>query len=103
MDGVAPLMWRSGIKHDCSKVMELSLTDSGYVNGFNVHADVDSSNVFPLIKSSDIVKGLTSVRKFVVIPQLRICDDTSSLRVTAPKTYEYLLSYGSLSLITERV
>lgn len=96
LDGVSPLMWRSGVKHDCSKVMELSPTDSGYVNGFNVRADVDSSNVFPLIKSSDIVKGLTHVRKFVILPQLKISDDTSSLMVSAPKTYEYLLSYGPL-------
>ena len=28
LEGQSPLIWRSGIKHDCAKVMELSLNDT---------------------------------------------------------------------------
>lgn len=95
LDGQSPLVWRSGIKHDCSKVMELSLNGAVYSNGLNEIADVDDKTVFPLLKSSDIGKGLKGVRKYLILPQTNISENTSSLKRKAPKTYSYLLSHAA--------
>lgn len=93
-DGRSPLVWRSGIKHDCSKVMELSENDNVYTNGLNEVVDVDMSTLFPLLKSSDIGKGVKGIRKYLVLPQVKISEDTSSLQTKAPKTYSYLMSHA---------
>jgi modification methylase nspV (methyltransferase nspV) len=95
LDGQSPLIWRSGIKHDCSKVMELSLNDSIYLNGLKEVVDVDDITVFPLLKSSDIGKGLKGVRKYLILPQTNISENTSILKKRAPKTYSYLLSHAT--------
>lgn len=94
IDGQSPLVWRSGIKHDCSKVMELSLDGSTYSNGLKETVDVNEETVFPLLKSSDIGKGLKGVKKYLVLPQTSITEDTSTLKKRAPKTYTYLLSHA---------
>ena len=94
IDGESPLIWRSGIKHDCSKVMELSLKGTSYTNGLKENVDVENEMVFPLLKSSDIGKGLKGVRKYMILPQKSTSEDTSKLKSIAPKTYSYLLSHA---------
>src|SRR5580658_1959153 len=39
--GGSPLRWRSGIKHDCSKVMELEFTDRQLKNGLDELLDLE--------------------------------------------------------------
>lgn len=94
LDGQSPLIWRSGIKHDCSKVMELTLNGAVYSNGLNEVVEIDDSTIFPLLKSSDIGKGVKRIRKYLVLPQTNISEDTSILKERAPKTYSYLLSHA---------
>ncbi|MCM1312520.1 MAG: SAM-dependent methyltransferase [Bacteroides sp.] len=95
LDGHSPLTWRSGIKHDCSKVMELSLDGSTYSNGLKEVVDVDDATIFPLLKSSDISKDIKTIRKYLVLPQTRISENTAALQRNAPKTYSYLLSHAA--------
>lgn len=76
LDGQSPLIWRSGIKHDCSKVMELSKNNSIYINGLKEIVDVDDITIFPLLKSSDIGKGLKGIRKYLILPQTNITENT---------------------------
>ena len=66
-DGACPYMWRQGIKHDVSKVVELEKRDGAYYNRFNRRADVESEYVFPLVKSSDVFHGRPGGR-YVVMP-----------------------------------
>lgn len=94
LDGQSPLIWRSGIKHDCAKVMELSLKDTLYYNGLKEIVDIDDKTIFPLLKSSDIGRGIKGVRKYLVLPQTNISEDTSILKKRASKTYSYLLSHA---------
>ena len=75
--------------------MELSLNDSTYQNGLKEVVDVDDITVFPLLKSSDIGKGLKGVRKYLILPQTNISENTSVLKERAPKTYSYLLSHAT--------
>jgi len=44
--------WRSGIKHDCSKVMELRKEGTRYRNGLGEVVELEDDYVFPMLKSS---------------------------------------------------
>ncbi|GBD98492.1 N-6 DNA Methylase [bacterium BMS3Abin07] len=91
-DGVSPYIWRQGIKHDCSRIMELQLLDKNkYSNGFKKELDIEKELIFALIKSSDLNSPVvTKLRKYVIIPQTRIGEDTAYLLNKFPKLYQYL-------------
>lgn len=87
-------IWRSGIKHDCSKVMELErLHDTSFLNGMGERCFLEEDYLYPLLKSSDIGNGRTdNYRKLVLITQQSVGDDTSLIQNKAPKTWQYLLN-----------
>lgn len=88
-------VWRSGIKHDCSKVMELEqIHDSLFLNGIGEKYFLEKEYLYPLLKSSDIGNGRTdSCRRLVLVTQQSVSDDTSSIQNIAPKTWQYLLEH----------
>lgn len=95
LDGQSPLKWWSGIKHDCTKVMELSYDGEKYVNGLGEIVDIESEMVYPLVKSSDIKnKMITSTRKYVIVTQHSPSDDTQWIKSKHPKSYQYLLNHA---------
>jgi len=90
-------VWRSGIKHDCSKVMELTNTVSkGYQNGLGETVSLEDVILFPMLKSSDIGNGRIHSRRVMVVTQQRIGDDTSHIRMKAPETWNYLKHHAAL-------
>ncbi len=94
---VAKGKWRSGIKHDCSKVMELRRDDGKLFNGFDEPVDIEEDYLFPLLKSSDLGKeAVPEPRRWVIVTQRRTGDDTSLIAAKAPKTWDYLLRYAEL-------
>lgn len=56
-------IWRSGIKHDCSSVMEFIIKEDGLYNGFNEKVELEDSYLFPLLKSSDIANGRVEIKE----------------------------------------
>ena len=48
-EGTCQLAWRSGVKHDCGKVMELELVNGNFVNKYKEIVDVEDDLVFPLV------------------------------------------------------
>lgn len=95
IDGESPLTWWSGIKHDCAKVMELTHDGCQYINGLGESVDIEEDMIYPLLKSSDIKGGIiTTTKKYVIITQQSISDDTQRIRIKYPKTYQYLLSHA---------
>lgn len=90
-------MWRSGIKHDCSKVMELKDEHGIYRNGFGETVNIEEDFLYPMLKSSDVAKGspFDFTRKMLV-PQQSVGENTSILRHIAPKTWMYLNKYADL-------
>ncbi len=88
--------WRSGIKHDASKVMELTFDKGTYWNGFGQEVDIEEEYVFPLLKSSDLGNQRLIPRKFIVVPQRILGADTSLLQQTAPKLWSYLTTHASI-------
>ncbi len=90
-------VWRSGIKHDCSKVMELTNTDSeGYQNGLGENVALEDFILLPMLKSSDIGNGRINCRRVMVVTQQRVGDDTSYIRMKAPETWKYLERHAAL-------
>lgn len=90
-DNQSSYMWRSGIKHDCAAVLELVFSDGKYINGLGEIVNIEDDLIFPLLKSSDINNyNNCKFRKFVIVPQHRVGEDTSRLEKTHPLTFFYL-------------
>jgi hypothetical protein len=93
--------WRSGLKHDCSRVMELERVNGEWINGLGEHVTIEEEYVFPLLKSSDVANGATGLTKygkakasrFVVVTQRKIGEETATLRQRAPRVWEYLSAH----------
>ena len=86
--------WRSGIKHDCTKVMELSRVGDCFQNGFKSAHSLESAYLYPLLKSSDVSKGRThTYRKMAIVTQKNVGADTSIIATEAPKTWNYLMKH----------
>lgn len=90
LGGGSPYTWRSGIKHDASRVMEFSRWNGRFVNGLGDAVELEEEFLYPLLKSSDLGNRRTTPRKVVLVTQRRIGDDTGRIRDVAPKTWKYL-------------
>lgn len=87
-------LWRSGLKHDCARVMELTEEGDELRNGLGERVDIEREAVYPLFKSADIANGRDArFRKLVVVTQKQLHGDTKHLRETLPKTWLYLNSH----------
>jgi hypothetical protein len=93
--GASDYVWRSGLKHDCSKVMELKQSGRRYVNGLGRAVDLEDSYVFPMLKSSDLGNGRTEAcRVYTIVTQRSIGEDTSAIAIKAPLTWRYLRDHA---------
>ncbi|KAB8333630.1 SAM-dependent methyltransferase [Scytonema tolypothrichoides VB-61278] len=83
--------WRSGIKHDCSKVMELSWDKGSLTNGLGQSVNIEDTYTYPLLKSSDLGNGrVKKCRKKVIVTQTYIGENTALIQNLAPQTWDYL-------------
>jgi len=90
-DGNSPYVWRQGVKHDCSKIMELQSLDGGYLNGFKKELDLEEELIYGLVKSSDLDSPvIKNPKRYVIVTQKRVGEDTSYLADKCPKVYQYL-------------
>lgn len=70
LDNESPFIWRQGIKHDNTKVMELTPLENGLINGLNEQVELEENLVYGLLKSSDLKGGIISnYRKLTIITQ----------------------------------
>mgnify|MGYP002624098990 CR=1 FL=1 len=89
--GNGPFRWRSGIKHDCAKVMELERTGRRFRNGLGELVDLEDAYLYPLLKSSDVARGgLSRSDRWMLVTQRSTGDDTREIARHAPRTWEYL-------------
>jgi hypothetical protein len=85
--------WRSGIKHDCAKVMELERRGKIFYNQLGTPVDIEDTFVYPMYKSSDIANGnILRHRKYMLVTQKYIGEETAQIEKGAPKTWRYLKS-----------
>ena len=99
LQGRSPYQWRSGIKHDCAKVMELETTDQPhtYRNGLGETVVLEPTYLFPMLKTSEVANDRVSQpHRRMVVPQQSTGETTDLIRRKAPATWTYLTEHGSL-------
>ena len=88
---IEPVMWRSGVKHDLSRVLELKVDGDEVIDRDGNVLDIESEHLFPLAKGSDVAAGKTKDSgRVLLLPQQSVGQSTACMEETAPKTYEYL-------------
>lgn len=91
IDGLSPFEWRQGIKHDCSSIMELDRVNGHFVNGLQQEINLEEDLVYGVLKSSDLKQTvIDKTRKFTIITQKKVGQDTSFIKKDFPKTFSYL-------------
>jgi len=88
--------WRSGIKHDCSKVMELTKEGSKYRNGLGQLVELEDNYLYPMLKTSEVAKPDAIPTRYMLVPQTFVGEDTSTIKSLAPLTWQYLEDHGNL-------
>ncbi len=88
--------WRSGVKHDCSKVMELRRRGpDSYVNGLQEEVQLEPRFLFPMLKSSEVANGtVAEPKRWMLVTQSTIGDDTNRIESEAPRTWRYLCAHA---------
>ena len=92
--GKSIFIWRNGVKHDCSKVLELRYDEKILKNGFDEILNIESDLLFPYLKSSDLTKDNLKISKKVLITQRNINESTEYIKDIYPKTWEYLCKHS---------
>ena len=96
IDGECPFTWRQGVKHDCSKIMELDKVNGHYVNGLNEEVNLEDDLVYGILKSSDLKNTvIDQTRKFTIITQKKVGQETKYIKTKYPETYQYLTKHQS--------
>lgn len=91
IDGMCPFEWRQGIKHDLSSFMEFERVNGHFVNGLQEEIHLEEDLVFGILKSSDLKQTIIDkTRKFTIITQKKVGQDTTFIKKEYPKTYRYL-------------
>jgi hypothetical protein len=93
IDGKFPFVWRQGVKHDASKIMELESVNGHFRNNKKETVEIEKDLVFNLLKSSDL-KGniIDKSRKYIIITQRKVGQETKYIKELYPKTYNYLFN-----------
>jgi len=87
--------WRSGVKHDCSNVMEFRKIDTLFVNGFGESVELEETYLFPLFKGSDVAQNrINATDRYILVTQKFIGESTENIKNIAPKTGRYLEKCG---------
>lgn len=91
IDGKSPFVWRQGMKHDCSKIMELDRLNGHFINKLKEEVNPEHNLLYGLLKSSDLKNEvIKSYRKTTIVTQKKVGQDTSYIKKEYPKTYQYL-------------
>jgi hypothetical protein len=93
--GVGHYRWRSGIKHDCAKVMELEKEGRSYKNKLGELYDLEHTFVYPMLKSSDIAQASPpQPSRWMLVTQKTVGENTTAISRQAPNTWNYLVEHS---------
>lgn len=92
------LSWRSGIKHDCAKIMILEEISPGlYRNGLGEQLELESSYLYPLVRARALRRGeLEASRHSLLVTQRFVGEPTEGIAARAPETWHYLQRHRRL-------
>jgi hypothetical protein len=100
--GASEPEWRSGVKHDCARIMELERSSAAtgkrahWVNGLGERVDIEDELVHPLLKSSDVANDRAAPSRAMIVTQRALGEDTAALRKKAPRAWRYLSRHRAL-------
>ncbi|MEI6564574.1 MAG: SAM-dependent DNA methyltransferase [bacterium] len=94
IDGIPYYTWRSGVKHDAAGVMEFKRDNGHYTNGKEEECRLETTYLFPLLKSSDIANARMTPERYVLLTQRKPAEDTAGISKIAPKTWAYLTEHS---------
>jgi hypothetical protein len=83
-------VWRSGVKHDLARVMELTRRGDALENGLGERVELEAAHVYPLLKGSDLGTERPGAVRSLVVTQTALGADTTALAESAPLTWRYL-------------
>jgi len=94
-DGVCPVTWRQGLKHDAASVMELIYdSPNKLINKLGETVIVESEYLYPLLKSSDLYHGTNDKpKRAIIVTQKKLGEDTYHLKQNAPLLWNYLTTH----------
>ncbi|HEX4951072.1 MAG TPA: class I SAM-dependent methyltransferase [Blastocatellia bacterium] len=92
--GNSACKWRSGIKHDCAEVMELTAINGQLVNGIGEIVSLEDDFLYPLLKGADVANHRHSTNRYLLVPQKSPGEDTRGLQTFAPRTWAYLEAHA---------
>ena len=97
IDGKCQFEWRQGVKHDCSSIMELDKVNGHFINGFNQKVKLEDDLVYGLLKSSDLKNiVINESRKYTIVTQKKVGQETSYIKYNYPETYKYLSEHQGI-------
>lgn len=95
LEGQSPYRWRSGLKHDCAAVMELTSAGSGrFRNQLGECFPLEPDVVYPFLKSTPLSHGRLSADRWILLTQHKVGESTQHLAVDAPNAWSYLQSHA---------
>lgn len=93
---VSDFRWRSGIKHDCAKVMELEKRGEEFTNKLGESYNLEHEYIYPMLKSSDLANnGSKTNSRWMLVTQQSVGESTSAIKAVAPKTWRYLSKHSN--------
>lgn len=93
--GKSILRWRSGIKHDCSRVMELwHVAGERYVNSLRESVEIESNLIYPMLKSSELLHDHPKPSHYMLVPQVKTGENTALMEHLSPRAWSYLCDHG---------
>lgn len=96
LHGMERVKWRSGIKHDCASVMELTRTANGCKNALGETVPLEPDCLYPMLKSSDVANGnTTATGRYMLVPQKSTGEQILWMQADLPLTWNYLLAHGA--------
>ena len=95
LDGNFDIKWRQGIKHNCSKVLELEYNEQGQLmNKLDEKVKIENDLIFPLLKGSDLTSfEIKKTEKMILLTQTKLNESTQFIQKKYPKTWNYLIKY----------
>jgi hypothetical protein len=97
LEGEGKFQWRSGIKHDCSKIMEFRKEGNGYRNGLGELVELEETYLYPMLKSSELTLDRADAPgRWMLVTQNKIGVVTDTIRKIAPMTWKYLQAHGEV-------
>ncbi len=92
LDKLSNYTWRQGVKHDCSKILELQVErENQLFNKLNENLTIEKDLIYPLLKGSNLKKfEVLNTSKRLLLTQTKLGEDTSYIKERYPKTWNYL-------------